>query len=265
MLKLCDLHTHSSFSDGSLSPAGLVQLAEETGLAAMALTDHNTAKGLPELMEAGKTSSVITVPGCEFSTDYGKTELHIVGLFFPPETWESIDRYVQPMREAKKESNHSLIRNLRAKGLDISFQEVADITHSSSFNRAHVALVLVRKGIAANINDAFKRFLSEKTGNYVSFGRIDAFETIRFIRKCGAAPVLAHPFLNLDLNRLEAFLPAAKECGLGEKLAMKRLEKLAAGFENALERAAGRLEAQGFDRAQELRKRILESRSAVLK
>jgi predicted metal-dependent phosphoesterase TrpH len=157
---------------------------------------------------------VITVPGCEFSTDYSKTELHIVGLFFPPETWESIDLYVQPMREAKAESNHMLIGNLRARGLDITFKEVADITNSNSFNRAHVAQVLVRKGIASTINDAFKRFLSEKTGNYVSFGRVDAFETIRFIRKCGATPILAHPFLNLDVDGLEAFLPAAKECGL---------------------------------------------------
>ena len=247
-MKLCDLHTHSTFSDGSLSPAELVRLAEETGLAAIALTDHNTAKGLPELMQAGENSSVITVPGCEFSTDYGKTELHIAGLFFPPETWESIDRYVQPMREAKAESNHTLIRNLRDRGLKITFKEVADITNSNSFNRAHVALVLVRKGYAADIKDAFKRLLSEVSGNYLPPRRVDAFETIRFIRECGAVPVLAHPFLNLDADGLEAFLPKAKECGL---LGMEtRYSKFTAEETETLERLArkyGLLQSGGSD------------------
>ena len=247
-MKLCDLHTHSAFSDGSLSPAELVRLAEGTGLAAVALTDHNTAKGLPELIQAGENSTVITVPGCEFSTDHGKTELHIVGLFFPPETWESIDRFVQPMREAKAESNHNLIRNLRDRGLKITFKEVADITNSNSFNRAHVALVLVRKGYAADIRDAFKRLLSEVSGNYLPPRRIDALETVRFIRECGAVPILAHPFLNLDVDGLEAFLPAAKDCGL---LGMEtRYSKFTAEETETLEglaRKYGLLQSGGSD------------------
>ena len=213
-MKLCDLHTHSTFSDGSLTPAELVGLAEKTGLAAVALTDHNTAAGLPELMAAGKNSTVITVPGCEFSTDYGKTELHIVGLFFPEETWRDVDDYVQPMRNAKKQSNLRLIERLQSAGYDIAYREVADLAKSDSFNRAHAALILVRKGYAADINDAFKRLLSTKSGNYIPPRRIDAFETVRFIREHGAAAVLAHPLLNLDEKGLEAFLPAAKEYGL---------------------------------------------------
>ena len=80
--KRCDLHSHSRFSDGTLSPAELVKLAEERGISALALTDHNTCKGLPDFMEAGRQSSVITVPGCEFSTEWNKNEIHIVGLFF---------------------------------------------------------------------------------------------------------------------------------------------------------------------------------------
>lgn len=213
-MKICDLHTHSSFSDGSLSPAALVALAEAAGLSALALTDHNTAAGLGELMAAGKNSRVITVPGCEFSTDYGKTELHIVGLFFPERAWESITGYVKKMREAKIESNRRLISNLQAVGCDITYEDVTAITHEDGFNRAQVGLVLVQKGFAADMNDAFRRYLREECGNYTPPRRPDAFETIRFIRAAGAAAVLAHPFLNLDEAGLEAFLPRAKECGL---------------------------------------------------
>lgn len=80
--KTCDLHSHSRFSDGTLSPTELVKLAEEQGISALALTNHNTSEGLPEFLEAGRQSSVITVPGCEFSTEWNKYEIHIVGLFF---------------------------------------------------------------------------------------------------------------------------------------------------------------------------------------
>ncbi len=80
--KRCDLHSHSTFSDGTLSPTELVKLAEEQGIQALALTDHNTSKGLPEFMEAGNGSRVITVPGCEFTTEWNEIEIHIVGLFF---------------------------------------------------------------------------------------------------------------------------------------------------------------------------------------
>ena len=210
----CDLHSHSIFSDGSLSPAALVRLAEEKGLSALALTDHNTSRGLPELMAAGENSSVITVPGCEFSTEYKGTELHIVGLFFPENTWEAIEEYVLQMKRSKEESNCRLVEKLRENGYDVTFDEIREIAGSDSFNRAHAALLLVKKNYAADINDAFKRLLSEKSGVYVPPKRIDALETIRFIRAQGAAAILAHPFLNLDETGLEEFLPKAKKYGL---------------------------------------------------
>ena len=81
MEKRCDLHSHSLFSDGTSTPEELVRLAEELGISALALTDHNTSQGLPAFMEAGRHSDVITIPGCEFTTEWHKKEIHIVGLF----------------------------------------------------------------------------------------------------------------------------------------------------------------------------------------
>ena len=213
-MKLCDLHSHSHFSDGSLSPAELIQLAEEKGLSALALTDHNTAKGLPEFMAAGRASSVIPVPGCEFSTDYNGKELHIVGLFFAEETWPEIEDYVDLMRLAKHHSNVQLLEALSAAGYDVRYEEAAALTDADEFNRAHVARLLTEKGYVSSPREAFDTLLAEGAGFYVPPKRITALGTIRFIKRYGAVAVLAHPFLNLSYEDLLVFLPLARQAGL---------------------------------------------------
>jgi len=213
-MKTCDLHCHSTFSDGSLTPSELVSLAEKQGLSALALTDHNTGKGLSEFMKAGKNSTVETIAGCEFSTDYEGKELHIVGLFFPESAWVEIEDYVELMNMAKKASNLSLIKKLNNAGFRLTYDEVAKTTDAKEFNRAHVARVLVSKGFAASVNEAFEKILKEKHGFYTPPKRVSSLGTIKFIRANGAIPVLAHPFLNMSYEQLEEFLPKAKKAGL---------------------------------------------------
>lgn len=214
MMKTCDLHCHSVFSDGTCTPEELLAQAEEKGLGALALTDHNTSKGLRSFIAAGENSPVTAVPGCEFSTDFKETELHIVGLFFPRTTWYDIESYVDHMHELKRRSNVLLIERLRKNGYDITCEEVAASTSADMFNRANVAAVLKRKGYVESIKEAFQTILSERAGLYVPAKHLDSLGTIRFIRDCGAVPVLAHPFLNLDEAGLREFLPLAKEAGL---------------------------------------------------
>lgn len=197
-----------------MSPAELVKLAEVKGLAAVALTDHNTSKGLPEFMSAAEQSGVIGVPGCEFSTDYDGTELHIVGLFFPKESWSEIEDYVELAKMAKRNSNRKLIEALQADGYDVSYEEAAALTDSDTFNRAHVARVLLAKGQIESVADAFNTILKEGNGYYVAAKRLSALLTIRFIKSYGGVAVLAHPFLNLDYDGLLRFLPLAKDEGL---------------------------------------------------
>ena len=222
-MKICDLHTHSNYSDGSLPPVELVRMAENKGLSALALTDHNTAAGLPEFMKAGESSKVITVAGCEFSTEYtlcaddGESrvqELHIVGLFFDESVWGSVEEYVSEHMKNKKISNQNMIKRLQDAGYDITYDEVSAITDAGEFNRAHIARILCRKGYIERPADAFEELLKEGCGFYIPPKRPDVFETIKFIKKNGAVSVLAHPFLELSVDELRCFLRAAKPAGL---------------------------------------------------
>jgi predicted metal-dependent phosphoesterase TrpH len=213
-MKVCDLHSHSVFSDGSMTPAELVALAEKSGISALALTDHNTAKGLPDFMSAGEKSNIITVPGCEISTEHRGTELHILGLFLPENAWRAVDEYTLKMKLAKKESNLSLIKKLKEAGYSISYEEIAKTTDADEFNRAHVANVLKNKGYVKTVNEAFNTVLNPSNGYYVHPKRLDSLETVSFIKSIGGVAVLAHPFLNMNKEQLEEFLPLAKEKGL---------------------------------------------------
>ena len=211
--KRCDLHCHSTFSDGTMSPTELIKLAEERGISALALTDHNTSKGLAEFTEAGRGSRVITVPGCEFSTEWNNIEIHIVGLFFHRECWSEIEDFLELAQIAKHNSNMSMIENLNKAGYKIDAQEAYALT-DGEFNRAHVARVLMAKGYVASVDEAFKTLLKPGGGFYTPARRITAAAAIRFIKTYGAAAVMAHGLLSMSAEQMREFLPEAKNAGL---------------------------------------------------
>ena len=213
MKRTCDLHCHSSYSDGSLTPAELIRFAEKQGLSALALTDHNTSAGLKEFMEAGKDSDVIAVPGCEFSTEWNDKEIHVVGLFFQEKYWNEIEDFLELAHIAKINSNLQLIANLNKAGYEVSEEEASALTRGD-FNRSHIARVLMRKGCVKSVQEAFETLLKEGMGFYTPAKKISPMAVIRFIKVFGAAAVIAHPFLNLTLKELKEFLPLAKEAGL---------------------------------------------------
>ena len=212
-MKYCDLHTHSYFSDGTYSPTELIKEAEERGLAAIVLCDHNTVDGLGEFLAAAEGKSVKAIAGIEFSTDYGEVELHIVGMYIDPCHFNAVNEMVTELRRRKDESNMTLIKNLRADGYEVDYDEIRASTKGIA-NRAHIAAKLTEKGYTGSIKEAFDTLLSKESKYYVQPRRLDVFETIKFIKSIGAVAVLAHPFLNLNEDELRAFLPKACECGL---------------------------------------------------
>ena len=211
--KSCDLHSHSTFSDGTLTPTELVKLAEERGISAVALTDHNTSKGLPEFMEAGSRSSVITVPGCEFTTEWRDIEIHIVGLFFRRQYWKEVEDFLEVTHFAKMHSNKKLIDNLNRAGYKVSVEEAAALS-SGDFNRAHVARVLMAKGYVKSVSEAFDTLLKPGNGFYFPARRIPSTSAVHFIKTYGATAIMAHGLLNLTADQMREFLPEAKKAGL---------------------------------------------------
>ena len=214
-MKLCDLHTHSTCSDGTLTPTQLVKLALEKNLAAVALTDHNTVAGLPEFLEAARGTELEAVPGIEFSVDYGDIELHILGLFVKPEHYGPITERVEDMLRRKEQSNIDLVKNLEQAGIFLSYEDIKAATTTGQVNRALIAAEMLRKGYVGSIQEAFSKYLKQSHGYYNPPKRPDAFETIRFIRSLGAVAVWAHPFLNLKTEEaIREFLPEACKAGL---------------------------------------------------
>ena len=213
-MKLCDLHTHSVFSDGTYTPKELLSAAEKLGLSAIALCDHNTVDGLPDFLSAAKESAVEAIPGAEFSVDYQGKELHLLGLFIPEDCFSQISALMEAVMARKMQSNLDLILALNKAGYHIDYKTIKNATPNHKFNRAHIAAELTRKGYTATIKEAFKNLLSPSAGYYKEPERISVWEMLDFLLKIGAVPVLAHPFLSLSEEELLTFLPLAKAQGL---------------------------------------------------
>lgn len=212
MDKYCDLHAHSTASDGSLTPTQLLQLAAKIGLAAVVLCDHNSVAGLPEFTDAAKELPVEAVPGIEFSTEYNGIELHILALYVQPEHYEPINHILVDFQHRKMQSNMALVSALNRAGIDLDYDSIAK--GRGYINRAHIAEALTEKGITASVKEAFKTYLAPERGYYVPPKRPDSLSIIRFIKSIGAVAVLAHPFLNMNEEQLERFLDEAVPSGL---------------------------------------------------
>ena len=213
MANYCDLHTHSTFSDGTLTPRQLLQAACDAGLSAVALTDHNTVAGLPDFLAAAPDFPIAAICGIEFSVDYLGTELHLLALFLQPEHFSTISAMMADFQRRKEESNRLLVENLSKAGFRLDYEAIKAAS-GGYVNRAHIAAAMTEHGYTGSIKEAFQNYLSPKHGYYVPPRRADVFETIAFIKSIGAVAVLAHPFLNLDENALTEFLPQAAKCGL---------------------------------------------------
>lgn len=245
---MVDLHTHSYYSDGTFSPAELVAQAEEIGLTALALCDHNTVAGLPEFLTAGANSPVQTVPGIECSTEYRGRELHILGLFLPEKHFPAVTARMAELLREKERSNRLLVDRLNRAGYSLDYDRLKQTAKGGYVNRAVIAAEMTRLGYTASIREAFAGCLSESRGFYVPPRRPDAYETIRYLKSLGAVAVLAHPFLDLDAQELEAFLPGAVDAGLdGMETCYPRFTPAQTQAAAAIARRFGLLPSGGSD------------------
>lgn len=126
----CDLHTHSTFSDGTCTPEEIVSAAEALGLTAVALCDHNDVDGLPRFLRAAEGKRTAAVPGTEITTVFEDAELHIVGLFVPESGYGAVRALTERMRRSKAESNLALERRLNAAGYPVHLSDISARTRT---------------------------------------------------------------------------------------------------------------------------------------
>ncbi len=204
---VCDLHTHSTASDGELSPREVVRWAKSKGIEVVALTDHDSIDGLNEANDEAERSGIKFVPGIEIST-YSICEIHVLGYnidYLNPD-------FAQELRKVKDfriERNMRIGDNLRRLGISLDMDFSAD-----GMGRKIMAKEMVEKGYCADIPDAFDRYLGIHGKAYCDVKRLTPVEAVKLIAKYGGTSSIAHPKRYLLDNRLDALLGGLKAHGL---------------------------------------------------
>ncbi|AUG58481.1 PHP domain-containing protein [Acetivibrio saccincola] len=216
MDKFIDLHTHSTVSDGTMTPSELVRHAKKSGLSAIALTDHDTIDGVDEAMKEGKSAGIEVIAGVEISADFAPhSEMHLLGYFFDG-NHKNITSLLERLKASRDERNPKIIKKLNELGIDITLEEVKAEAKDKLVGRPHIASVLVKKGYVKNISEAFEKYISVGRPAYVKREKLLPKEAIEEIKKCGGIPVLAHPiYLGVrTIEELNALLKELKGYGL---------------------------------------------------
>lgn len=207
-----DLHTHSTASDGVLTPTQLIALAAERGLATLALTDHDTVGGVAEAASAATAAGINFIPGVELSTHVESGEVHVLGYFIDPTSTELLAALEQ-FRAARADRAATIVERLAAAGAPVHLERVQELA-SGTIGRPHVARALVEAGHATSIGDAFERWLVRGRPGYVERYRLVPTAAVRLILTAGGVPVLAHPHSADHLEQLVTDLVAAGLAGI---------------------------------------------------
>lgn len=209
-----DLHTHSTASDGTLTPCQVVEAAAKAGLSAIALTDHDTLAGLQEAMKAAAFFHIRVIPGIELSCDYKGKDIHIVGLDLDLAD-PSLDRSIHSLLRRRDKRNEGMIRKMRAAGIDITLEKLRQRDGDAVLTRANFARYLTDIGFCSSIREVFDHYLGPDMPFYVPKDPVSPSEVIRIITRAGGVPVLAHPLsYGLNLSELETFIDRFKPDGL---------------------------------------------------
>lgn len=211
--RFIDLHTHSTCSDGSMTPQELVHHAAKNNLAAIALTDHDTVSGVVEAVKAGEKYGVEVVPAIEFSVK-SKTETHILGYFIDIDN-PYLKSILDEIIEKRIERNVVTAKLLQNLGFDVALEEAAALAPGGIIGRAHFARVMMNKGYVSSVKEAFDKYLSSGKPAYFGNQKLEAKTAIEAIHAAGGVAFLAHPHLiKINDDELEKFLDELKGYGL---------------------------------------------------
>lgn len=217
---MIDLHVHSTKSDGTYSPAELVDYAIKKKLTAFALTDHDTVAGLSDaikyaqkLKEKGINVPEV-IPGIELSTEYEGKDVHVVGLYIDYES-EAFIEYLEQFIASRDARNEKVCQKLREHGIKISMDELTYLFPDSVITRAHFAKFLMQNGYCSSLKEAFDRYIGDNASCYVPREKITPQMAVELILRGKGIPVFAHPMLcKFGRDKLEKLISSMKEVGL---------------------------------------------------
>jgi predicted metal-dependent phosphoesterase TrpH len=214
-----DLHIHSTASDGTLTPAQIVTRASRLGLAAIALTDHDTVAGVSQILQR-IPANIRFLSGVELSTAPPREfpcqgSLHLLGYGFRHDD-PGLHRELRKLQSARRDRNPQIIARLQSLGIEISVDELETAGDARQTGRPHIARLLMEKGLVASFDEAFDRYIGNGRPAYMDKYRIDIDRAIALIRSAGGVAVLAHPALIAPRHpwQLEDLITALKARGL---------------------------------------------------
>lgn len=213
MEKIIDLHTHTVCSDGSMTPGELVRHAAECGLSAVAVSDHDTADGVHEAVEAGKKYGIEVIPAIELSAK-SDTETHILGYFIDPDSPVLRDA-VDNIRRVRTERIGETCDMLAGFGINVTLDEVKAKAGGGILCRAHIAKIMTEKGYSPSPKEAFNKWLNVGCPAYSESQALTDTEAVELIRAAGGDAYLAHLHLTKKTgDELDSFVKRLKDAGL---------------------------------------------------
>lgn len=187
-----DLHIHSHYSDGTSSPARLVEMASACHLSGISLTDHDTVEGTDEFLEEAKKLSIEAITGLEISSTHREYSLHLLGYGINHQDGR-LRTWLEHLQQGRKTRNEQILAKMQKLGLDIHTSELETLSCCGQTGRPHIARLLMQKKIVSSVNDAFRHYLRKGSAAWVSRFTYPADQSIAMIHQAGGLAVLAHP------------------------------------------------------------------------
>ena len=219
-IKYADLHVHTFYSDSTFSPEEVVSRANEKGLAAIAICDHDCIDGIEPCRKLGDKTGLEIIPGIELTVEKIEAEAHILGYFID---WKLgwFQKRLKAIQAARVDRIHRMVEKLKDLGIDLDAKEVFKLAGKGSVGRLHLAKTLLKNGKIRDIREAFDKYIGFNKPCYISNVRFSPREAIEMIIKTGGVPVLAHPyvlrkdeciteFIEYGLRGIEAYHPEQK-------------------------------------------------------
>ncbi len=187
-----DLHTHTTYSDGVLSPKALVDKAKDNGIEILSITDHDSINGVAEAIEYGQKLGVEVIPGVEISTDVEDKEIHLLGYFIDIYN-NNLKNYLEFFKSERLNRAKRIIEKLNYLGVSIKIEDVIEKAQNSSIGRPHIANALMDLGYVSNFYEAFDKYLRDNGPAYEKKNHLSVVSAIKLIGDAGGLTILAHP------------------------------------------------------------------------